>query len=187
MSGKYRYDVVDTPFGEAAVVGRAGENRLVVVRILLPDRDRSAAERVEEEFPGVGCSHGAPCGICSQIIDSLQGKEVVFDAADIDAGIVKGFAMLVLTKTAEIPRGRVMTYGGLAAAIGAPRGARAVGNALAGNPFPLFYPCHRVIRGDGTSGGFGGGLRLKRDLLEREGVDFDRRGRVAPEVVLKGE
>jgi len=73
-----------------------------------------------------------------------------------------------------------MTYGGLAASIGVPGGARAVGGALAGNPLPLIFPCHRVIRGDGTLGGFGGGLDLKKTLLTREGVSFDRRGRVMP-------
>ena len=77
-----------------------------------------------------------------------------------------------------------MTYGGLAARMGVPGGARAVGNAMAGNPFPLVVPCHRVIRGDGSLGGFGGGLKMKRALLEMEGVRFDSRGRVLPEHVI---
>jgi methylated-DNA-[protein]-cysteine S-methyltransferase len=59
-----------------------------------------------------------------------------------------------------------------------PRAARAVGTALARNPFPVIIPCHRAIRGDGTLGGFGGGLKMKRALLEMEGVRFDRYGKV---------
>ena len=77
-----------------------------------------------------------------------------------------------------------MTYGGLAAAVGVPGGARAVGNVMAGNPFPLVIPCHRVIRSDGSLGGFGGGLPMKRALLEMEGVAFDGHDRVRPEYIL---
>jgi methylated-DNA-[protein]-cysteine S-methyltransferase len=84
----------------------------------------------------------------------------------------------VLQREFRIPRGRVMSYGGLAGRIGHPRAARAVGTALARNPFPLIIPCHRTIQADGTLGGFGGGLKMKRALLEMEGVAFDRAGRV---------
>ena len=56
--------------------------------------------------------------------------------------------------------------------IGTPNGARAVGNALANNPFPLVIPCHRVIKSDGGLGGFGGGLQMKKYLLENEGINF---------------
>ena len=63
-----------------------------------------------------------------------------------------------------------MSYGELARRLGRPRAARAVGQALAANPVPLMVPCHRVIRADGSPGGFGGGLDLKRRLLELEGV-----------------
>jgi methylated-DNA-[protein]-cysteine S-methyltransferase len=71
----------------------------------------------------------------------------------------------------------VTTYGRLAAHVGRPGGARAVGRALAGNPFPLVVPCHRAVRADGSPGGYQGGVPMKRALLEAEGVAFDRRGR----------
>jgi methylated-DNA-[protein]-cysteine S-methyltransferase len=60
-----------------------------------------------------------------------------------------------------------------------PRAARAVGTALATNPFPIVIPCHRVIRSDGTLGGYGGGLEMKRKLLEMEGVAFHDADHVA--------
>jgi len=66
--------------------------------------------------------------------------------------------------------GYVSTYSRIAKSIGVPKGARAVGNALANNPFPLIIPCHRVIRSDGRLGGFGGGLEMKKKLLENEGI-----------------
>ena len=62
--------------------------------------------------------------------------------------------------------------------IGNARGARAVGTALAHNPFPIIVPCHRAIRTDGTLGGFQGGIAMKRALLEMEGVLFDGADRV---------
>jgi len=180
------YNVVHTKFGEAVVVGRQEGDCFLAVRIMLPQKERPVAEGVEKEFPGALYSPNAGAGICSQISKFFEGSEAVFDEADRDEGIVQGFARRVLTKAAEIPRGFVMTYSGLAASIGVPGGARAVGNALAWNPFPLVYPCHRVIRADGTLGGFGGGLKLKRGLLEMEGVFFDRRGKVMQENIREG-
>ena len=79
---------------------------------------------------------------------------------------------------AAIPRGRVTTYQLLAKHLGSPRAARAVGTALATNPFPIVIPCHRAIRSDGTLGGYQGGLKMKRSLLEMEGVRFCDAGRV---------
>jgi methylated-DNA-[protein]-cysteine S-methyltransferase len=94
------------------------------------------------------------------------------------------FQRNVLIHEYKIPRGRVRSYGGLARIVGAPRAARAVGRALAINPVPIVVPCHRAIRGDGSLGGFGGGLPMKRALLEMEGVGFDQTGRVRPEFLL---
>jgi methylated-DNA-[protein]-cysteine S-methyltransferase len=74
-----------------------------------------------------------------------------------------------------------MTYGGLAASVGVAGGARAVGNVMAGNPFPLVIPCHRVVRSGGSLGGFGGGAEMKKGLLRLEGVAFDAQGCVLPE------
>jgi methylated-DNA-[protein]-cysteine S-methyltransferase len=112
----------------------------------------------------------------------LGGKEVDFSEADLDFDGMKDFVRRTLTVCRKIPRGRVMTYGGLAAALGAPGAARAVGNAMALNPFALIIPCHRVIRSGGGLGGFGGGgPAMKRRLLEQEGVVFDAQGRVLPE------
>lgn len=73
-----------------------------------------------------------------------------------------------------IPLGGLITYGDLARRVGYPLAARAVGNALSKNPFaPEEVPCHRVIRTNGTLGGYGfGGPQAKRALLESEGIVF---------------
>lgn len=68
----------------------------------------------------------------------------------------------------EIPYGETRSYAHLAAALGRPHAARAVGQANGANPLPIVVPCHRVIQADGSLGGYGGGLPLKRALLELE-------------------
>jgi methylated-DNA-[protein]-cysteine S-methyltransferase len=70
----------------------------------------------------------------------------------------------------EIPYGEVRTYGWVAARLGRPKTARAVGGALAQNPFPVVVPCHRVVRTDGSLGGFSAGLEWKKALLQLEGT-----------------
>jgi len=114
----------------------------------------------------------------------LAGDAVDFSVAELDMEGIGGFERRVLLADFAIPRGRVMTYGSLAAKAGVPGGARAAGNVMAGNPFPLVIPCHRVIRSDGSLGGFGGGLPMKRALLETEGVVFDRKGCVLSAHIL---
>lgn len=92
------------------------------------------------------------------------------------------FESRVYEAVAKIPRGRVSTYGAIASAIGS-GSARAVGQALRKNPFAPEVPCHRVVRSDGSLGGFfgktsGAAWSRKRLLLEAEGIYFDSAGRV---------
>ncbi|MFH0965100.1 MAG: MGMT family protein [Planctomycetota bacterium] len=89
------------------------------------------------------------------------------------------FALAVRHALLRIPFGRVATYGDIAAAIGRPGAARAVGNALHRNPFPILVPCHRVVRSDLSLGGFASGPSLKRAILASEGVTFTN-GKVDP-------
>lgn len=74
----------------------------------------------------------------------------------------------------KIPKGKTITYKELAQKIGKPKAVRAVANAVGANPMPVTIPCHRVVRSDGTLGGYSGkgGVKTKRALLEKEGVKF---------------
>ena len=83
------------------------------------------------------------------------------------------FQRRVWQAIARIPRGQVISYGELARRAGNARAVRAAAGACGANPVPLLIPCHRVIRSDGSLGGFGGGLAMKRKLLAREGVEID--------------
>ena len=71
----------------------------------------------------------------------------------------------------KIPKGSVKTYSEVAKAIGKPKATRAVANAIGKNPYPIKIPCHRVIRSDGSLGGYSGkgGIRTKRNILRGEG------------------
>ncbi len=75
------------------------------------------------------------------------------------------FRRLVWQRTMTVPFGQTISYGRLAREIGLPGASRAVGGALGDNPWPLLIPCHRVIRSDGSLGGFSSGLEWKRYLL----------------------
>jgi O-6-methylguanine DNA methyltransferase len=77
------------------------------------------------------------------------------------------FQMKVWKGITKIPFGKTLTYGEVAAMTGCPKGARAIGQAMGSNPFPLIFPCHRVVAAGGL-GGFAGGLELKKYLLNRE-------------------
>jgi methylated-DNA-[protein]-cysteine S-methyltransferase len=93
-----------------------------------------------------------------------------FDLRFLSLDLFSVFQQRVLRACADIPYGRVCSYGSLAMAVGSPLAARAVGNALARNPFPLLIPCHRVIHASGKVGCYGGGVALKMKLLRHEGI-----------------
>ncbi|MDX8431224.1 MAG: MGMT family protein [Candidatus Algichlamydia australiensis] len=81
---------------------------------------------------------------------------------------LRPFSRIVLEETARIPFGQTISYSGLAEKIGRPTACRAVAMALHHNPLPLFIPCHRVIAKDGSIGGFGFGVWMKKKILSFE-------------------
>jgi methylated-DNA-[protein]-cysteine S-methyltransferase len=104
-----------------------------------------------------------------QIDRYFSGRLTQFDLV-LDLALLSPFSRRVLDGTAAIPYGSYETYSEVAAGIGSPRAARAVGNAVAANPIPVVIPCHRVLRAGGALGKYGGGVERKRFLLELEGA-----------------
>jgi O-6-methylguanine DNA methyltransferase len=108
----------------------------------------------------------------------LAGDLGALERLELDLGDRPAWDRQVLEAVRGIPPGETASYGDVARMIGRPGAARAVGGAVGRNPVGLAIPCHRVIAGDGTLGGYGGGwwggreagLELKRELLAREGV-----------------
>jgi methylated-DNA-[protein]-cysteine S-methyltransferase len=179
----YTYDLIPSFIGDVGIV-RHDAGAHPIRMIFLPRTDVSTRERIKEAFPAAVPSSGRKSKTGMQIEAYLAGGTAAFSIAELDFEGCGAFEKCVLRTVHQIPRGRVMTYGGVAAMVGVAGGARAVGNVMAGNRFPLVIPCHRVIRSDGTLGGFGGGLAMKRALLEREGVAYDRRNRVLSGCIL---
>lgn len=103
----------------------------------------------------------------------LAGQPIPLELP-VDLSAMPEFTRRVLLACRQIPFGTTMSYGELAALIGQPKAARAVGQALGRNPIPVIIPCHRVIGCGGSLTGFGGGLEWKRNLLEHEGIVLDR-------------
>lgn len=104
---------------------------------------------------------------------ALDGEPAAVDDVPLDWSGVTAWDRRVLEGARTIGRGEVTSYGRLARRIGAPGAARAVGAAMGRNPFWLLVPCHRVVAGDGTIGGYGDdpdGPEIKRDLLALEGI-----------------
>jgi O-6-methylguanine DNA methyltransferase len=112
------------------------------------------------------------------VLALLDGEPAPEPALPLDLGDRPEWDQLVLEAVRAIPRGGTVGYGEVARRIGRPGAARAVGGAVGRNPVGLLVPCHRVIAGDGTLGGYGvaawggaeGALDLKRSLLAMEGV-----------------
>jgi methylated-DNA-[protein]-cysteine S-methyltransferase len=100
----------------------------------------------------------------------FQGERVEFSDVPVRFEGLGPVEERVLRETMRVPYGRLTTYSALAGAVGSPGAARAVGNAMSRNPMPIIVPCHRVVRSDGSIGGYSAGTLVKRRLLALEGI-----------------
>jgi methylated-DNA-[protein]-cysteine S-methyltransferase len=108
--------------------------------------------------------------VARQLDEYFSGHRHTFDVP-LDFQLSKGFRRVVLAHLAvDVGYGTTASYGTLARLSGSPKAVRAVGTTCATNPIPVVVPCHRVIRSDGTLGGYRGGPAAKRALLDLEGV-----------------
>jgi len=161
-----KFCIVETALGWVGVVLSPSGLRAVT----LPRRDRAAALT---EVLALGAGEEALNDDLGDLPERLRryagGGPVAFpDALDLSAATP--FQRAVWQATRDIPYGQTRSYGRLAARVGRPRAARAVGQAMAANPWPIIVPCHRVVSSDGRLGGYGGGLDMKERLLLLEGA-----------------
>jgi methylated-DNA-[protein]-cysteine S-methyltransferase len=168
-----------TPFGPVSIVWRGTPDRPRVSRIFLSHGDVGSEASARDTFEDL--RRGTAPAVAELLHDLryyLEGEVVLFELDDLALGACTEFQRRVLLAEFGIPRGYVSTYGRIARHLGVEGGARAVGNALAQNPFPIVIPCHRAIRSNGELGGYQGGAAMKRALLVMEGVEISDRGRV---------
>jgi methylated-DNA-[protein]-cysteine S-methyltransferase len=143
-----------------------------LVRVTLPQPTEAEA-RQQLPRPG-GASRPGPSGLdLNALIEKLRryfvGEAVVFDEP-LDPREGTDFQRRIWALTREIPRGDTRSYSELAREAGSPGAARAVGQAMARNPWPVVVPCHRVVGWDGRLTGFGGGIAMKERMLLMEGA-----------------
>lgn len=161
-----RWTAFDTPFGTAF----AAATSKGLLRLAWDVEDPEPhAEELRSAYPlwGVEEGDGRLSSVREQVDEYFGGRRRVFDLP-LDLNGVTAFQEKVLEATGRIPFGATVTYKELARRIDRPRASRAVGGALGRNPVPLVVPCHRVIRSDGSVGGYTAGTGYKEKLLELE-------------------
>lgn len=168
-----------TPFGPVVLIWSWLNGSPRILRIIISKPDLSAEDQLASNYSHYELSSCEELdGMAKSIKAFLEGKEIRFSLDILAMDSCSPFQKAVLHAEYEIPRGKVSTYKLIAQYLGKKNGARAVGNALARNPFPIVIPCHRAIRSDGCLGGFQGGITMKKTLLENEGITVDANGLV---------
>lgn len=187
-AGERGHTLFDTPIG---AVGIAWSERGVLA-VQLPERDRAATRSrlAERSASEAGRPPSFVAAAIEQLRALLDGESADLRGVPLDAERVPRFHGQVYGALRQVPAGATCTYRELATAAGSPAAARAVGQAMRRNPWPLIVPCHRVLASGDRLGGFSahGGVQLKAKLLRAElrtaqaakrrragGLDFDSR------------
>ena len=159
------YNIISSPIGELCII----KSNKGIRRILLSN-NAPFEQYLHNNFPDEKVVNNS-----FELKKSSNQIHEYFDLSrkefslDIDIQL-SSYYRKVLKKVENIPYGKTASYKLIAIETGNPKASRAVGNANANNPLPIIIPCHRVIANDGRIGGYGGGLKTKRFLLELEGA-----------------
>jgi methylated-DNA-[protein]-cysteine S-methyltransferase len=165
------YALFETAIGPCAVIWSERGIR----GVLLPETDTERTRaRVLKRFPGA-VEQTPPAGVAGAIDGMtalLGGEPADLTGIGLDTEGMDPFHRRAGEAARAIPPGQTRTYGQLAAQLGEPHAAQAVGQAMGKNPFPIIVPCHRVVAAGGKTGGFSapGGSRTKLKLLQIEGA-----------------
>jgi methylated-DNA-[protein]-cysteine S-methyltransferase len=159
------YTTIDSPVGPLLLA--ATPKGLVRVAYDAEDHDRVLSLLAQRLSPRVLRAPGRLDAAARELDEYFGGRRRVFDLP-LDLSLSSGFRQLVQRRLPEIGYGQTRTYGQVAALVGNPKAVRAVGTACATNPLPVVVPCHRVLRADGTNGGYVGGPAAKQALLSLE-------------------
>lgn len=173
MKEKIIYHRFDTSIGQMLVA----ESHEGLCRLCLPGEKKSFFRWAAQKYPGAVVEEG-----CSELLSSteLQLKEYLLGKRkDFSVTLdLKGtvFQRRVWHVLMRIPYGSTASYKEVAEGVGSPAAARAVGQANNKNPVPIIVPCHRVVGSSRKLVGYGGGLDIKRRLLELEGIRVEKEG-----------
>jgi methylated-DNA-[protein]-cysteine S-methyltransferase len=156
-----RYDVVDSPVGDLFVAST--ERGLCRISYTVEGQDEAVARVFGARVLRMPLDE-----VRRELDEYFEGRRREFDVS-IDLRVAP-FHEAVLAELARVPYGQTDTYGHLAALVGRPKAARAVGTVMNRNPIPIVLPCHRIVGANGSLTGYGGGLPAKKLLLELEGA-----------------
>jgi methylated-DNA-[protein]-cysteine S-methyltransferase len=159
------YTTIDSPVG--ALLLAATPKGLVRVAYAIEDHD-SVLDTLSQRISARVLRAPRRLDAAARELDEYFGGQRRVFELPLDLSLSTGFRQLVQRRLPEIGYGQTRTYGQVAELVGNPRAVRAVGTACATNPLPLVVPCHRVLRADGTPGGYIGGPDTKRALLRLE-------------------
>lgn len=159
------YRTIDTPVGTLLLA--ATTEGLVRVAYPVEDHDKVLGLLAERISPRVLEAPRRLDAVARELDEYFDRRRDRFDVP-LDFRLSKGFRRQVLDCLREIRYGDTASYAAVAAAAGSPRAVRAVGTACATNPLPVVVPCHRVVRSDGSAGGYLGGPDAKQTLLTLE-------------------
>jgi methylated-DNA-[protein]-cysteine S-methyltransferase len=159
------YRTLDTPVGPLLLA--ATEQGLVKVAYDRQDHERVLGELAVTVSPRILRAPRRLDAASRQLGEYFDGHRTLFELP-LDLRLASGFRRSVLAILPGIEYGRTWSYAQVAAAAGNPKAVRAAGSACGANPLPIVVPCHRVVRSDGSAGGYVGGLDAKRTLLDLE-------------------
>jgi len=157
-----KYGLIGTPIGD--VIAATNGRGLCLIELNAHER------RFRAEHPDAARDNASVANVLRLLRRYFAGERVSFRELKLDLSVGSTFEQFVWLELCRVPWGEVISYSELARRIGSPRAARAVGNAVGRNPIPIIVPCHRVIRADGSLGGFSCGLEIKRALHKIEGI-----------------
>jgi methylated-DNA-[protein]-cysteine S-methyltransferase len=161
----------DTPIGWCGIAWDGD----AIVGVQLPEaRTDDTRRRLHDRFAGAADATPPPTigDAIERMVAALRGEADDLVDVPLDLDALPPFQRKVFEVVRTIPAGETLSYGEVALAVGSPGAARAVGQALGRNPFPIVVPCHRVLAAGGRIGGFTatGGLSVKAQMLAAEGV-----------------
>jgi methylated-DNA-[protein]-cysteine S-methyltransferase len=159
------YRILPSPIGDLLLA--ATEQGLVRVGFDIEGREVVLTELAERVSPRVLAAPKRLDPVAREIDEYFACHRTTFDVP-LDLRLATGFRREVILRLPDIGYGRTYTYAQMAAATGSPGAVRAVGTACARNPLPIVLPCHRVVRSDGSFGGYRGGPEAKHTLLTME-------------------
>lgn len=177
MTGSPAFTIFATAIGDCAIAW----NAVGLIGVWLPEASPGRLRlRIARRHPGAAEAQpqSRSADAVAAIMALLRGERTELCAIRIDDAKLDGFDRRVYAAARTIPPGRVVTYAALAERVGGMASARAVGQSLGRNPFPLVVPCHRVVAASGKLGGFSapGGTATKRRLLTLEDARLDGHG-----------